>query len=353
MLRENGRAIPLAKSGKVALLTFVSACHSIQNFFQDAMYREALARVELAAPPIFIIGHWRSGTTLLHEMLCLDKRHAWPSTYACMNPSHFLITERAAQSSCAGQASVKRPMDNMTISLASPQEDEFALVALGAPSPYAHWMFPANLDDHPEYFDLDRATSAERARWKAIFSKFLRQLTLRDPRRLVIKSPAHTFRVKLLHEMYPEAIFIHIVRDPYATFASTRHLYRKMFGIYALTRYSIDALDEYILRNGVCMESLLEDALPGLPPGRYHRVRYEDLIASPLERMGEIYSSSELSDFNDVLPALRNYFEQHAGFQGERLELSRNDIANVSRHWRSMFEKYSYPTQASAFDAAA
>src|SRR5258706_15240132 len=107
---------------------FGGPCPPIQNFFRAGMYAEARARVELGAPPIFIIGHWRSGTTLLHEMLCLDKRHAWPSTYACMNPSHFLITERAAQSSGAGQASVKRPMDNMTISLASPQEDEFALV---------------------------------------------------------------------------------------------------------------------------------------------------------------------------------------------------------------------------------
>ncbi|MEO8443198.1 MAG: sulfotransferase, partial [Betaproteobacteria bacterium] len=302
---------------------------------------------------IFIIGHWRSGTTLLHELLCLDQRHAWPTTYACMNPSHFLITERGAQRSSAGQASVKRPMDNMTISPASPQEDEFALLALGALSPYAHWMFPANLADHPEYFDLDLATSAGRERWKAIFSKFLRQLTLRDPRRLVIKSPAHTFRVKLLHEMYPEAIFIHIVRDPYVVFASTRHLLIKMFGLYALTRYSGEALDEYILRNGVGMECLLDAAIPGLPSGRYHRVRYEDLIASPTERINEIYRSTGLSGFNDVLPALRNYVERHAGFQGERSELAGNEIENVSCHWRCMFDKYGYPMQASALDAAA
>src|ERR1035437_1279561 len=35
---------------------------------------------------IFIIGHWRSGTTFLHEMLCKDSSFNFPTTYACMNP---------------------------------------------------------------------------------------------------------------------------------------------------------------------------------------------------------------------------------------------------------------------------
>ncbi len=348
LLREHGRHIPFDKAGRAAILTFASACYSIQNFFQNALYREALERVELAAPPIFNIGHWRSGTTLLHELLCLDERHAWASTYACMNPSHFLITERAAQRPTGGQAAVKRPMDDMTISPASPQEDEFALFALGAPSPYAHWMFPWNLANHEEYFDLARATSIERERWKSIFSKFVKQLTLRDPRRLVIKSPPHTFRVKLLCDMYPDAIFIHIVRDPYVMFASTRHLYLKMFELYALTGYSMAALEEYIIRNGICMERLLDAAIPDLPAGRYHRIRYEDLIASPIDQMSEMYAKTGMGDFEHVLPAIRSYFERNADYRENRLELSGEDIERISRHWNPMFDKYGYPLRTPA-----
>src|SRR5512140_3780085 len=150
MLRAHGHLIAGNKYGSAALLTFTSAFHSIQNFLQDAIYRDALTRVELASPPIFIIGHWRSGTTLLHELLYLDARHSAPTTYACLNPSHFLITSRAQSNDRA----TKRPMDNMIVSADSPQEDEFALLALGALSPYIHWLFPAACGENPEYFDL-------------------------------------------------------------------------------------------------------------------------------------------------------------------------------------------------------
>ena len=40
-----------------------------------------------------IIGHWRSGTTMLHELLILDPRHTFPNTYQCFEPLHFLWTE--------------------------------------------------------------------------------------------------------------------------------------------------------------------------------------------------------------------------------------------------------------------
>ena len=30
---------------------------------------------------------------MLHEMLILDERHSYPTTYECMEPNHFLLTE--------------------------------------------------------------------------------------------------------------------------------------------------------------------------------------------------------------------------------------------------------------------
>ena len=34
---------------------------------------------KLKEPPLFVLGHWRSGTTLLHELLMLDPRHTCPT----------------------------------------------------------------------------------------------------------------------------------------------------------------------------------------------------------------------------------------------------------------------------------
>src|SRR5690349_24370902 len=92
---------------------------------QRAVHREQLASANLR-DAVVVLGYWRSGTTLLHELLCLDKRYTYPTTHACMNPHHFLFSEASALAS--GGPTAQRPMDEMEVRASSPQEDEFALL---------------------------------------------------------------------------------------------------------------------------------------------------------------------------------------------------------------------------------
>src|SRR5271170_353968 len=121
-----------------------SATHSLLSRFQYTSYADAL-KAAVLPPPIFLLGFWRSGTTFLHELFCCDPRFGFPSTYACLNPSHFLLTETWASRREAQQTT--RPMDSMSYSWASPQEDEFALLALGAASPYEALIVPSLMRD--------------------------------------------------------------------------------------------------------------------------------------------------------------------------------------------------------------
>src|SRR5271170_7170628 len=114
--------------------------HSLLFRLQDASHAEAL-KATVPSPPIFVLGFWRSGTTLLHELLCCDSNFGFPSTYACLNPAHFLLSERWTGS--RSQQQVHRPMDHLRYSWASPQEDEFALLILGAPSAYEALIVPS------------------------------------------------------------------------------------------------------------------------------------------------------------------------------------------------------------------
>src|SRR5271170_6583798 len=65
---------------------------SALGMLQTRLYRRILHQLDLR-PPLFLVGHWRSGTTLLHELLALDECFAVPSTYACFNPHHFLLAQ--------------------------------------------------------------------------------------------------------------------------------------------------------------------------------------------------------------------------------------------------------------------
>ena len=112
-------------------------------------------------------------------------------------------------------------MDNMEAGWDRPQEDEFALCNMGSPSPYLTIAFPNRPPQDQEYFDLEGLSPQARERWKRRLVWFLKCVTVRRRKRIVLKSPPHTFRVKTLLELFPNARFVHIIRDPHVIFPST------------------------------------------------------------------------------------------------------------------------------------
>src|SRR5262249_10887562 len=134
-----------------AIVTVVSSLHTALRLLQEAWYGDLVSRTPIRHAPVFILGHWRTGTTLLHEFLILDERHTFPNTYECLDPNHFLLTERFFTRWLGFLMPSRRPMDNMAAGWNRPQEDEFALCMLGQPSPYLTIAFPNRPPQFPEY----------------------------------------------------------------------------------------------------------------------------------------------------------------------------------------------------------
>src|SRR5260370_121735 len=145
LLARNGFAVQWRYAYIAVIVTVVSIFHTVLRWVQLALYGRRIKRTQIRAAPIFIIGHWRTGTTLLHELLILDERHNYPNTYQCLAPHHFLLTEKLFTRLFRFLLPSRRPMDNMAAGWDRPQEDEFALCMLGAPSPYLTIAFP----NHP------------------------------------------------------------------------------------------------------------------------------------------------------------------------------------------------------------
>ena len=73
----------------VAGVTPISLGNSVAALMQQAIYGRRIAATKVH-PPIFIIGHWRTGTTLLHELLVQDDRFTFPTTYECLAPKQVV-----------------------------------------------------------------------------------------------------------------------------------------------------------------------------------------------------------------------------------------------------------------------
>ena len=352
LLIGNRYAVHWSRWHYAVLCTFLSVVHSYFGFWQQLLLGRWVAKTAIADPPIFVVGHWRTGTTLLHELLVLDERHTAPTNYECAVPHHFLLTEWVAPS-IQFLVSKHRAMDNMDLSLAHPQEDEFALCMQGQPSPYLTIAFPNRPPQYQEYLDLERLTPRELKAWKRTLFRFVQQVYFRRRKRVVLKNPPHSCRIKVLLELFPQASFIHIVRDPYAVYPSTIHLRQSMYRKHGLQRPTFNGLDELVLSTYVHLYRKLDEGRNLVDPSRFYELRYEDLIADPEEQMRRLYEHLGLGGFERYRPRLRHYLAEHAGYETNTYELTAEQRAIVTQRLGEIIDRYGYGFSSAehSFDA--
>ncbi len=121
--------------------TAVSASNSIAARLEHSRYVDRIeaARVET---PLFILGHYCSGTTHLHNLLALDPQFAAPTFIQVLNPHTFLTTERFAAPVADRLMVRRRYQDEMALGADVPSEDEVAQCTLTGLSPHLIWYFP-------------------------------------------------------------------------------------------------------------------------------------------------------------------------------------------------------------------
>ncbi len=325
-----------------AIVTVVSFGHTLLRWLQETLYGRRVRKTPITQPPIFILGHWRTGTTLLHEFMILDPRHGFPTTYECLNPNNFLLTEKWFSRIFRFMMPTSRPMDNMKAGFDRPQEDEFALCMLGQPSPYLHIAFPNNPHHFQKYLDFDGASASALRGWKRSFKQFLKQVTYKTDKRLVLKSPAHTARVKVLKEMFPDALFIHIVRDPYVVYPSTVNLWKTLYRAHGLQQPTFAGLEEQVLTTFTRMYQRLEEGKKLLDPRQFYELHYEDLIQDPVGQMRRLYDHFQLGGYDQVRPRLEKYLESIKGYETNKYELTPKQRDEISQRWGEVIDRYGY-----------
>jgi hypothetical protein len=275
-------------------------------------------------------------------LLALDERFASPSLYACFFPSHFLLTERTVLRRLARRPPFRRAQDNMVVSLASPGEDEVALALLGAGSPYQALAFPRVADLGGAHLDLLELPVESRERWKRVFLDFIRALTLHHGRRLVLKSPTHTARVKTLLELFPDAKFAHIVRDPRVVYSSTLHLWRSLTRMFSLQRVDYRDAGGRVRQTYARLHERLAEARPLVPDGNFCELRYEELVRDPAGQMERLYTVLRLGGFAEVQPRIEAYFAARKDYRTNRYTLPPEERAKVERELARVIAETGY-----------
>ncbi len=206
------------------------------------------------------------------------------------------------------------------------------------------WPFPIGRRRTPSTWTWSGSARPAAAAGSAL-AGFLKQVLYKRPGRLVLKSPTHSFRLPILLEMFPEARFIHTLRNPYKVFASTVHLWKSLYAWQGYQQPTCAGLEEEVLRTFVRLHERL-DATRGLvQPDRWHQVRFEDLLQDPVRQVRAIYERFGLGRFDRVEPAIGEYFQARANYPANRHELSPEWRAEVRRRWEPYFQRYGYSAE--------
>jgi len=296
------------------LLVLWSPVNSLLYRISEAKYRRKAEAVPLDQAPIFVMGHWRTGTTLMHDLFSVDPNLAYPTTYECFFPHHFLLTEGTLPKVMKVLLPKKRPQDDVPVGFDRPQEEEFGMMMLGEGTPYITHAWPRFGPADSDYLDFEGVTAAERSRWTRAYMWFYRRLVLKHGKPLVMKSPANAARLKLLTELFPDARFIYMARNPLDVFPSTVKLWRALYSTQGLHNppYLDGWLDDYVLDMFVRLTERYEADRHLIPPGRLIELRYEDLVKDPLATMADIYRRLDIGDFAKAEPPMRAYLEAQA-----------------------------------------
>jgi hypothetical protein len=341
LLRENRFAVSPAYLFRAMGITFCAAQNSVIRRCEDWRYRSRLKNLAVE-PPIFLLGHWRHGTTHLHNLMTVDDRFAFPNMYQALFPHTFLSTEWIGSRFIGFFLSKRRPMDNVEWNMRSPQEEEFALCVASLQSPYMCWTFPRQRALYDKHLTMRHACEPDLARWRAAYILFLKKLTLKYQRPLVLKSPPSTCRIRMLLEMFPNARFVHIHRNPYAVFPSTRTTFQNTQN--RLQHDGMGDLDDRIFRLYNEMYRVFFEERSLIPKGQFHEVSFERLEEDPVGQVKRIYEALGLPDFGCVEPALSKYVASIAGYEKNRFaELPADLRARIAREWRPCFEEWGYP----------
>jgi hypothetical protein len=245
-------------------------------------------------------------------------------------------------------------MDNMAAGWDRPQEDEFALMNLGLPSPYRHIAFACEEPVDLNYLDFQDVNEAELRKWLQALRRFLLGVSTVTGRPLVIKSPTHTGRIAVLANEFPDARFIHVTRDPCALFPSTCRLWESLADAQGLqvprkqtedenagTELSADK--QYVID---CLRRMYDSFLRDrktIDDNRIVDIRYEDLVSDPVATLDHVYRSLRLSDFDSVRPVIEAWSSgEHRSYKTNRHELSGKDEAAIRSAWKHYFETYGY-----------
>ena len=339
-----GQHIESGKVTRYRLTKFV--CYLLSPFasLQERKYNKLLANKRLENDPLFILGHWRSGTTFVHNIFAQDKHFGYTTTYQTVFPHYIMALQGLFKPVMKWVMPDKRPTDNMELSPDLPQEEEFALTNMTACNYYNFWLFPDRMQEYCDRFlTFKNITEEELREFKVSFEKLVKLgLWNTGGTQFLSKNPPHTGRIKALSELFPHARYIFLMRNPYTVFESTRSFFLSTIKPLQFTTISDEEMEQNILRNYMELYHAYKEQRQILPKEALYEVRFEEIEQDALAITEDIYCKLNIPGWEEAKPAIKKYIESKKGHKKTKYQYNPRTIKLVNEHWGEAIDDWGY-----------
>lgn len=320
LVLRNGIRLHPKYLGYLFILFQSSFWSSFLAFRENLIYGKKIKNCKTPDDPIFIVGHWRTGSTFLHQLIQKDSQFVTPSLLQTTYPESFMSSSKFIAPMMNKFLPKTRPMDNVKLGVNDPQEDEYALLRLCSYSPLEKLIWPHS----KKYFILEsknfHAPSGKELKWNKAITLFAKKLFLYSNKRIVFKNPFHSMRITTLKKIFPNAKFIHIYRNPEKVIPSTVNMWTITGNDNALLKkWAPPSTDEVIEGFDMIMSEMYEQ-LYSLDKNDFIEIKFEDLEKDPIKHLKNIYNHFNINFTEEYNISLTNFLSEVKKYKKNKYE---------------------------------
>jgi len=315
-------------------------------FVQWLLFNRRIQNTVVLKNPVFILGHYRSGTSLLHKLLTSDSRFGYLTYYDALFPNTNLLFGKKMPERLQhviNYFKIQNPFfhDSVLQLLEADEEDDFLMNKASAYSAYWGMIFPGKWGD---WLNLKLQFSDKKflSGWKREYANTLKYISFKNPgKQLVLKSPPNLARVRLLLEMFPQAKFIFIYRNPYDIFFSTLNMWnRAILKYYSVQRLTDNELQTLIINHFLQLMDQYEADKHLIPQENLVEISYDELLADPFYTIKKIYSQLSLHDFDQTSENLLSKIQTEKTYKTFEHQRSAEMEKLVKEQWGQYIRKW-------------
>jgi len=342
-LLEKNKGVDLKYFARGAFITLGAIFITPVRYLFKIKYEKDIDEFKIKEPPLIIVGHWRSGTTYLHELLSKDPQFCYVSLWNTMLPDSF-ITLEPMKKFLANFLPKQRPMDEIKVDIDGPYEEEAAIAVL-SPWSFFHCLhFPKNAEEqYLKSIHYKGLSDEEKKQWDKNYLKFMKTVIYsNNGKRLLLKNPANTARIPTLLKLFPEARFIHIYRSPYKVYFSTIKMRNRVLDKLALQDADKDEIEKQVVDNYIRVMKSYFEQLKLIPKDRIVDVKYEDLVKDPIKQVSNIYSKLKISGLKNALPGMNQYLDSKKDYKVNVYKIDKKIIKHIYDKWKFTIDMWGY-----------